>query len=73
MDADAAIDEKGDRLGVEPEKEGPKARRTSFQLPRAAAGMTSISALEQSMPADAVLAKEGADEVGSLLLAEDWG
>ncbi|KAJ7053918.1 hypothetical protein C8F01DRAFT_1165309 [Mycena amicta] len=38
-----------------------KSRRTSFQLPKAAAGMTSISisALEQSMPADAVLGKEG--------------
>ncbi|KAJ7641320.1 hypothetical protein FB45DRAFT_899933 [Roridomyces roridus] len=37
----------------------PKSRRTSFQLP---AGMTSISTLEQSMPADAVLGKEGAAE-----------
>ncbi|KAF7302821.1 CNNM transmembrane domain-containing protein [Mycena kentingensis (nom. inval.)] len=34
----------------------PKSRRTSFQIPKAAA---SISALEQSMPADAVLGKEG--------------
>ncbi|KAF7347244.1 CNNM transmembrane domain-containing protein [Mycena venus] len=40
----------------------PKSRRTSFQLPRAAAGMTSMSMLEQSMPADAVLGKEGAEE-----------
>ncbi|KAF9072391.1 hypothetical protein BDP27DRAFT_1320381 [Rhodocollybia butyracea] len=40
----------------------PKSRRTSFQLSRAAVGMTSISNLEQSMPADAVLAKEDAEE-----------
>ncbi|KAJ7447234.1 hypothetical protein FB451DRAFT_1290745, partial [Mycena latifolia] len=40
----------------------PKSRRTSFQLPKAAAGMTSMSMLEQSMPADAVLGKEGAEE-----------
>ncbi|KAJ6601131.1 hypothetical protein DFH09DRAFT_969690 [Mycena vulgaris] len=39
-----------------------KSRRTSFQLPKAAAGMTSMSMLEQSMPADAVLGKEGAAE-----------
>ncbi|KAJ7575985.1 hypothetical protein C8J56DRAFT_974264 [Mycena floridula] len=39
-----------------------KSLRTSFQLPKVAAGMTSLSALEQSMPADAVLAKEGAEE-----------
>lgn len=42
--------------------ERPKSRRTSFQLPRAAVGMTSMSNLEQSMPADAVLGKEGAEE-----------
>ncbi|KAJ4490474.1 hypothetical protein J3R30DRAFT_3653766 [Lentinula aciculospora] len=36
----------------------PKSRRTSFQLSRAAAGLASISNLEQSMPADAVLSKE---------------
>jgi metal transporter CNNM len=41
----------------------PKSRRTSFQLPKAAAGMTSMSMLEQSMPADAVLGKEGVEEV----------
>ncbi|KAJ7292632.1 hypothetical protein C8J57DRAFT_1266576 [Mycena rebaudengoi] len=40
----------------------PKSRRTSFQLPKAAAGMTSMSMLEQSMPADAVLGKEGVEE-----------
>ncbi|KAJ3783690.1 hypothetical protein GGU10DRAFT_360165 [Lentinula aff. detonsa] len=39
----------------------PKSRRPSFQLTRAAAGLASISNLEQSMPADAVLAKEGAE------------
>jgi hypothetical protein len=37
--------------------------RTSFQLPKVASAMTSISNLEQSMPADAVLAKAGAAEV----------
>ncbi|KAF9466711.1 hypothetical protein BDZ94DRAFT_1186817 [Collybia nuda] len=42
--------------------DGKKSRRTSFQLPKAAASMTSMSMLEQSMPADAVLAKEGAEE-----------
>ncbi|KAJ6520542.1 hypothetical protein C8R45DRAFT_955523 [Mycena sanguinolenta] len=42
------------------DKDGtPKSRRTSFQLP---AGMTSMSMLEQSMPADAVLGKAGAEE-----------
>ncbi|KAJ7084731.1 hypothetical protein C8R43DRAFT_1244992 [Mycena crocata] len=46
----------------EKEESLPKSRRTSFQLPRAAAGMTSMSMLEQSMPADAVLGKEGAEE-----------
>ncbi|KAF8804197.1 DUF21-domain-containing protein [Phlegmacium glaucopus] len=35
---------------------------TSFQLPKVASAMTSMSNLEQSMPADAVLAKEGAAE-----------
>ncbi|KAK7467311.1 hypothetical protein VKT23_004368 [Stygiomarasmius scandens] len=39
-----------------------KTRRRSFQLPRVAGGMGSMSQLEQSMPADAVLAKEGAAE-----------
>lgn len=43
-----------------PEEVPTKSRRTSFQLPKAA---TSISQLEQRMPADAVLAKEGAEEV----------
>jgi len=39
---------------------------TSFQLPKVASAMTSISNLEQSMPADAVLAKEGAAEVSKM-------
>ena len=34
-----------------------------FQLPKAAASMVFMLMLEQSMPADAVLAKEGAEEV----------
>lgn len=48
--------------------EGRRSKRTSFQLqiPIVATGMmTSMSTLEQSMPADAVLAKEGAEEVSS--------
>ncbi|KAF8966793.1 hypothetical protein BDZ97DRAFT_1806478 [Flammula alnicola] len=45
-------------LGEEPKK----SKITGFQLPKVAAGMTSMSVLEQSMPADAVLAKEGAAE-----------
>ncbi|KAJ7508438.1 hypothetical protein B0H11DRAFT_2152963 [Mycena galericulata] len=40
----------------------PKSRRTSFQLPKVATGMASMSTLEQSMPADAVLGKAGAEE-----------
>ncbi|KAI4525546.1 DUF21-domain-containing protein [Schizophyllum commune Loenen D] len=44
---------------VDAAKAGSKSRRGSFQLPRAAAGMASLSTLEQSMPADAVLGKEG--------------
>jgi metal transporter CNNM len=48
------------RDGVFEEKQSKK----SFHLlPKAAASMTSMSMLEQSMPADAVLAKEGANEV----------
>ncbi|KAK7063624.1 CNNM transmembrane domain-containing protein [Favolaschia claudopus] len=53
---DSSRDRAGDDPGV------PKSRRTSFQLPKVAAGMTSMSMLEQSMPADAVLGKEGAEE-----------
>ncbi|KAJ3874093.1 hypothetical protein F5051DRAFT_104098 [Lentinula edodes] len=46
---------------IDDNEDRPKSRRTSFQLSRAAAGLASISNLEQSMPADAVLAKEGAE------------
>lgn len=41
-------------------EDGKRGRISGFQLP---SGMTSMSMLEQSMPADAVLAKEGAAEV----------
>ena len=47
----------------EESKRNSRTRITGFQLPRVASAMTSISNLEQSMPADAVLAKEGAAEV----------
>jgi metal transporter CNNM len=43
-----------------------KSRRTSFQLIVPSLGMMSAGGLEQSMPADAVLAKEGAEEVCAL-------
>jgi metal transporter CNNM len=46
--------------------DGKQGKKTSFHLlPKAAASMTSMSMLEQSMPADAVLTKEGANEVGN--------
>lgn len=46
--------------------DGKQGRKTSFHLlPKAAASMTSMYMLEQSMPADAVLTKEGANEVGN--------
>lgn len=52
-----------DDKGVERKgRGGEKSIRTNFQLSRAA-GMTSMSMLEQVMPADAVLPKENADEV----------
>jgi len=44
-------------------EEGKRGKTTAFQLPKIASGMTSMSMLEQSMPADAVLTKEGAAEV----------
>ncbi|KAF8152292.1 hypothetical protein B0H34DRAFT_724589 [Crassisporium funariophilum] len=44
------------------EEDGKKPKIMSFQLPIVASAMTSMSMLEQSMPADAVLAKEGAAE-----------
>ena len=46
----------------EDSKKIPKTK-PSLQLPRVASAMTSMSNLEQSMPADAVLAKAGAAEV----------
>jgi metal transporter CNNM len=57
----ARIDSADDKTFVE--KEGMRSRRGSFQLARAAAGMASISGLEQTMPADAVLGKEGVADV----------
>ena len=47
----------------EESKRNSRTKITSFQLPKVASAMTSISNLEQSMPADAVLAKAGAAEV----------
>ena len=46
-------------------EESKRAKVTSLQLPKVASAMTSMSNLEQSMPADAVLAKEGAAEVSN--------
>jgi len=40
-----------------------KNKHTAFQLPKLGSGMTSMSNLEQSMPADAVLNKESAAKV----------
>jgi len=48
--------------------EGKKSKITTFQLPAAAMEMASMSMLEQRMPADAVLAKENAEEVMILLV-----
>jgi metal transporter CNNM len=48
-------------------EDGKRGKISGFQLP---SGMTSMSMLEQSMPADAVLAKEGAAEVcGSVIFS----
>ena len=47
----------------EESKINSRTKVTGFQLPKVASAMTSISNLEQSMPADAVLAKAGAAEV----------
>jgi metal transporter CNNM len=44
---------------------GKQNKKSFHLLPKAAASMTSMSMLEQSMPADAVLAKEGANEVSN--------
>ena len=49
-------------------EEGRRGKTTAFQLPKVASGMTSMSMLEQSMPADAVLTKEGAAEVSKKIL-----
>ena len=53
----------------EPDKKIEESKKSKFQLPKVPAGMTSMSMLEQSMPADAVLAKAGAAEVGSCSLS----
>jgi len=50
-------------------KKNEESKKTKFQLPKVPAGMTSMSVLEQSMPADAVLAKEGAAEVSKRSLS----
>ncbi|KAF8063504.1 hypothetical protein FPV67DRAFT_248565 [Lyophyllum atratum] len=54
--------EEQDEEELETMEEEKKSGRSGFQLPKAAASMASMSMLEQSMPADAVLGKEGADE-----------
>lgn len=46
----------------EADKKNEDSKKTKFQLPKIPSGMTSMSMLEQSMPADAVLAKAGAAE-----------
>ena len=52
-----------DAAASETKKETKRSKIASFQLPKVAAGMASMSMLEQSMPADAVLTKESAAEV----------
>ena len=52
-----------DETTVKQEESRKGGANLRFQLPKAAASMVSMSMLEQSMPADAVLAKEGAEEV----------
>ena len=57
----------------EESKRNSRTKVTGFQLPKVASAMTSISNLEQSMPADAVLAKAGAAEVSKCFhYAEGW-
>lgn len=66
VSADAMVrdDKKKTQNEEGPKKEeGRKPRTHSFQFPKLATGMTSMSVLEQSMPADAVLTKESAAEV----------
>ena len=52
-------------VGETDKKKNEESKKSKFQLPKVPAGMTSMSMLEQSMPADAVLAKSGAAEVGN--------
>ncbi len=64
-------DDEENGVKVEAEKKSTmfgakKTKLSGFQLPKMASAMASMSVLEQDMPADAVLAKEGAAEVGSL-------
>ena len=54
-------------------KANSRTKVTAFQLPKIASAMASISNLEQSMPADAVLAKAGAAEVRKLFIKRNLG
>jgi len=54
---------KGSEKRGEEARKKDEGRKRGFQLPKLASGMTSMSMMEQSMPADAVLAKAGAAEV----------
>lgn len=56
-------DEKQTEDEAAKKEEGKKPKTHGFQLPKLASGMTSMSMLEQSMPADAVLTKKSAAEV----------
>ena len=55
---------------LETDKKIEESKKSKFQLPKVPAAMTSMSMMEQSMPADAVLAKAGAAEVGSCSLSK---
>ena len=57
----------------EESKRNSRTKITGFQLPKVASAMTSISNLEQSMPADAVLAKAGAAEVSKVFITRNVG
>jgi len=61
--ADTMVHEKTENEESTKKEERRKSKTYSFQFPKLAAGMTSMSVLEQSMPADAVLTKESAAEV----------
>lgn len=65
VEADIMAHDKPKKFEIEGRKtaEGTKPKIHSFQLPKLASGMTSMSMLEQSMPADAVLTKKSAAEV----------